>query len=72
MTVRGVTLTAALDDLIALDVEPGEVLLMYGISYDAALRSLRRAGRQDLIEKLRAWRREDTDRLLRALGIRWH
>lgn len=64
-------LAAALDDLLPLGVDVGDVLLMLGMQYRSALRSLRRSGRNDLAEKLLAWKEQDAERLKRALGRVW-
>lgn len=62
------TLVNALEDLLPLGVEVGDVLLMLNMRYRTALRSLRRNNRNDLAEKLIAWKEQDADRLGRALG----
>lgn len=69
--VRSATLVNALEDLIPLGVEPGDVLLMLNIRYPTALKSLARIGRRDLVEKLHAWKKSDSERLQRALGRAW-
>ncbi|QDP45507.1 hypothetical protein SEA_FUZZBUSTER_23 [Microbacterium phage FuzzBuster] len=59
------------DALLALGFEVGDVLLALGKSYDAARKSVIRAGREDLNAAMQAWKKRDTERLLRAKGLAW-
>lgn len=67
----GAKLVEELDDLLPRGYEAGEVLLVMGMSYPAAEKNLKRAGRLDLLMKLREWKQVDTVRLKHATGRSW-
>lgn len=59
------------DAMIALGFEVPEVLEAVGKGYEAARKTALRYGRADVVAALSAWKKGDSERLLRARGIVW-
>jgi len=59
------------DRLLSYGFDVNDVLLATGQTYDAARKNVIRAARVDLAEVLSAWKKADTERLLRARGLKW-
>lgn len=61
----------ALDDMLAIGCEVGDVLLALGKSYETVRRAVARQARLDLLVVLSGWKKADADRLARAQGRVW-
>jgi len=62
---------AVFAEIIEVTDDAGEAFWAIGKSYDALMRSFARHNRPDLAEKLREWKRRDTERLKHAQGRSW-
>lgn len=76
MTARRATVRrpGAAEDFAAMleiGVDPGEAFFAIGASYEALRRQLQSRDRDDLVEKLKAWKAEDVQRLKHAQGRSW-
>lgn len=58
-------------DVLDLTGDPRDALDAVGRDYESMRRTLRRAGREDLVEKLAEWKAQDAKRLRFALGRQW-
>lgn len=58
-------------DVLDLTGDPRDALDAVGRDYESMRRTLKRAGRHDLVEKLSQWKAQDAKRLQFALGRQW-
>lgn len=59
-----------LDELLEV-TSMGEAFWLIGKSYDTLRKNLMRAGRLDLVTKLKEWKAQDAETMRYALGRQW-
>lgn len=64
-------IVTAVEDLFEVGADLHDVLGAVGRDYGSLRRTLKGAGRLDLVLKLKAMQEADTDRLSHALGRQW-